>query len=64
MVIELKRLQRHIPALAISSAVNERLTDLIFGARIIENDNTQRFHMFSEAARRKTFDQWPHMDYK
>lgn len=64
MVIELKRLQRHIPALAIASAVNERLTDLIVGARIIENDNTQRFHMFSEAARRKTFDQWPHMDYK
>jgi baculoviral IAP repeat-containing protein 6 len=64
MVMELKRLQRHIPALAIASAVNERLTDLIVGARIIENDSTQRFHMFSEAARRKSFEQWPHMDYK
>ena len=64
MVIELKRLQRHIPALAIASSVNERLTDLIVGGRIIDNDQTQRFHMFSEAARRKTFDSWPHMDYK
>ncbi|CRK88840.1 CLUMA_CG002660, isoform A [Clunio marinus] len=64
MVMELKSLQRHIPALAIASAVNERLTDLIVGGRIIENDQIQRFHMYSEAARRKTFDTWPHLDYK
>jgi baculoviral IAP repeat-containing protein 6 (apollon) len=59
MVMELKGLQRHIPALAIASAVNERLTDLLVGGRIIENDQIQRFHMYSEAARRKTFDTWP-----
>lgn len=62
--MELKSLQRHIPALSIASAVNERLTDLIVGGRVIENDQIQRFHMYSEAARRKTFDSWPHMDYK
>lgn len=59
MVMELKSLQRHIPALAIASAVNERLTDLIVGGRVIGNDQIQRFHMYSEAARRKTFDTWP-----
>jgi baculoviral IAP repeat-containing protein 6 (apollon) len=59
MVMELKSLQRHIPALAIASAVNERLTDLLVGGRIVENDQIQRFHMYSEAARRKTFDTWP-----
>jgi baculoviral IAP repeat-containing protein 6 (apollon) len=64
MVMELKSLQRHVPALSIASAVNERLTDLIVGGRIVENDQIQRFHMYSEAARRKTFDSWPHMDYK
>jgi len=64
MVMDLKSLQRHVPALAISSAINERLTDLIVGGRVIDNDQIQRFHMYSEAARRKTFDSWPHMDYK
>lgn len=64
MVMELKSLQRHIPALSIASAINERLTDLVVGGRIVENDQIQRFHMYSEAARRKTFDSWPHMDYK
>ena len=59
MVMELKSLQRHIPALAIASAVNERLTDLLVGGRVVENDQIQRFHMYSEAARRKTFDTWP-----
>lgn len=59
MVMELKSLQRHIPALAIASAVNERLTDLIAGGRVIENDQIQRFHMYSESARRRTFDTWP-----
>lgn len=62
--MELKSLQRHIPAMAIASAVNERLTDLIVNGRVIENDQIQRFHMYSEAARRRTFDSWPHMDYK
>lgn len=59
MVMELKSLQRHIPALAIASAINERLTDLIVGGRVIENDQIQRCHMYSEAARRRTFDTWP-----
>lgn len=59
MVMELKTLQRHIPALAIASAINERLTDLIINGRVIENDQIQRFNMYSEAARRKTFDTWP-----
>ncbi|CAG9807884.1 unnamed protein product [Chironomus riparius] len=64
IVMELKSLQRHIPALSIASSINERLTDLIIGGRAVENDQIQRFHMYSEAARRKTFDSWPHMDYK
>lgn len=59
MVMELKSLQRHIPALAIASAVNERLTDLVLGGRVVENDQIQRFHMYSESARRRTFDTWP-----
>lgn len=67
MVLHLKRLDRHIPALAIASAINERLTDLMSGARLLDSvtsGNAQRFHMFSEAVRRQTFEQWPHMDYK
>ena len=59
MVMELKSMQRHIPALAIASAINERLTDLVVGGRVVENDQIQRFHMYSEAARRRTFDTWP-----
>ncbi|XP_058811824.1 baculoviral IAP repeat-containing protein 6 isoform X3 [Topomyia yanbarensis] len=64
MVMQLKRLERHIPALAIASAINERLTDLLQGARVTEPSALNRFHMFSEATRRQTFEGWPHMDYK
>ncbi|XP_055591797.1 baculoviral IAP repeat-containing protein 6-like isoform X1 [Uranotaenia lowii] len=64
MVMQLKRLDRHIPALAIASAINERLTDLLEGARVTEPTALNRFHMFSEAVRRQTFEAWPHMDYK
>uniref|UniRef100_A0A1Q3FEM5 Dual E2 ubiquitin-conjugating enzyme/E3 ubiquitin-protein ligase BIRC6 n=1 Tax=Culex tarsalis TaxID=7177 RepID=A0A1Q3FEM5_CULTA len=65
MVMQLKRLDRHIPALAIASAINERLTDLIEGGRVTEPTAAlNRFHMFSEATRRQTFEGWPHMDYK
>ncbi|XP_053681780.1 baculoviral IAP repeat-containing protein 6 isoform X2 [Sabethes cyaneus] len=64
MVMQLKRLDRHIPALAIASAINERLTDLLEGARVTEPTTLNRFHMFSEATRRQTFEGWPHMDYK
>lgn len=58
---------RHIPALAIASAINERLTDLLAGSRVfasVNSGNFQRFLMYSEAARRQTFEKWPHMDYK
>ncbi|GAB0094178.1 Baculoviral IAP repeat-containing protein 6 [Sergentomyia squamirostris] len=67
VLYQLKRLDRHIPALAIASAVNERLTDLLIGSRLLDSltgGNAQRCLMFSEAARRQTFEQWPHMDYK
>lgn len=63
----LKRLDKHIPALPIASAINERLTDLLTGSRSLDvaiSGTTQRYLMYSEAARRKTFDRWPHMDYK
>lgn len=29
-----------------------------------QNEDPDRENMFSEAARRKTFNKWPHMDYK
>ncbi|XP_059612083.1 baculoviral IAP repeat-containing protein 6 [Phlebotomus argentipes] len=67
VLYQLKRLDRHIPALAIASAINERLTDLLIGSRLLDSltgGNAQRCLMFSEAARRQTFEQWPHMDYK
>ncbi|XP_054081324.1 baculoviral IAP repeat-containing protein 6 isoform X3 [Zeugodacus cucurbitae] len=68
VVIMLKRLERHIPALAIASAINERLTDLLTGSRIPDlswhGSNFQRVLMHSEAVRRQTFEKWPHMDYK
>ena len=64
----LKRLERHISALAIASAINERLTDLLAGARIRDlswhGSTFQRVLMHSEAVRRQTFERWPHMDYK
>lgn len=64
----LKRLERHVPALAIASAINERLTDLLAGARLPDINwhcnNFQRVLMHSEAVRRQTFEKWPHMDYK
>ncbi|EDX13491.1 GD20723 [Drosophila simulans] len=68
MVILLKRLERHIPVLAIASAINERLTDMMMGSRVPDFgwnfSNFQRVLMHSEAVRRQTFEKWPHMDYK
>lgn len=67
MVFQLKRLDRHVPALAIASAVSERLTDLLVGGRMLEAviaGTSQRYIMYSEATRRQTFARWPHMDYK
>ncbi|XP_034488815.1 baculoviral IAP repeat-containing protein 6 [Drosophila innubila] len=68
VVILLKRLERHIPVLAIASAINERLTDMLMGSRLPDFgwkfSNFQRVLMHSEAVRRQTFEKWPHMDYK
>lgn len=63
MVQELKRQNRHIPALSIASAINERLNCLLptFSSEGVPAD---RALMFSEAARRDTFIKWPHMNYK
>ncbi|XP_075144573.1 BIR repeat containing ubiquitin-conjugating enzyme [Haematobia irritans] len=67
LVIMLKRLERHVPALAIASAINERLIDLLNGGRTSDiswHCNNFRVLMHSEAVRRQTFEKWPHMDYK
>ncbi|XP_070142867.1 dual E2 ubiquitin-conjugating enzyme/E3 ubiquitin-protein ligase BIRC6 isoform X3 [Drosophila kikkawai] len=67
VVIMLKRLERHIPVLAIASAINERLTEMMLGSRLPDYfnfSNFQRVLMHSEALRRQTFEKWPHMDYK
>lgn len=61
--MELKRLNRHIPALPIASAINERLNGLLPGLAL-EGGPADRALMFSEAARRDTFPKWPHMNYK
>lgn len=67
MIVLLKRLERHIPGMAIASAINERLTDLLVGSRMPDmnwHSNNIRMLMHSEAVRRHTFEKWPHMDYK
>ncbi|XP_032684948.1 baculoviral IAP repeat-containing protein 6 isoform X6 [Odontomachus brunneus] len=63
LVMELKRQNRHIPALPIASAINERLNGLLPGLAL-EGGPADRALMFSEAARRDTFPKWPHMNYK
>ncbi|XP_046485616.1 baculoviral IAP repeat-containing protein 6 isoform X2 [Neodiprion pinetum] len=63
LVAELKRQNRHIPALPIASAINEQLNGLLPGL-IPEVGPADRILMFSEAARRNTFAKWPHMNYK
>lgn len=60
VVMELQKQSRRIPALAIASAVGQRVNDLVPGPRPRE----PRALMFSEAARKETFRRWPHMDYK
>lgn len=63
----LKRCERHIPALAIASAINERLTDLLVGRRhldLVNSGNNHRLLMYSEAIRRQTFARWPHINYR
>ncbi|KAI5706497.1 hypothetical protein M8J75_008669 [Diaphorina citri] len=65
LVCELKRQNRHVPALAIASAINERLNCLHPTPFPIDSQpSDHRNLMFSEAARRETFAKWPHMDYK
>ncbi|XP_011349517.2 baculoviral IAP repeat-containing protein 6 isoform X2 [Ooceraea biroi] len=63
LVMELKRQNRHIAALPIASAINERLNGLL-PSLALENGPIDRASMFSEAARRNTFPKWPHMNYK
>ncbi|KAF7274270.1 hypothetical protein GWI33_013063 [Rhynchophorus ferrugineus] len=50
----------HTPELQVASAVHERLSELI-GEQTNASDKKM---MASEARRRETFSQWPHMDYK
>ena len=66
LVAELKKLNKHIPALPIASAINERLNGLfeLRGPSSFEGSPPDRAFMFSEAARRETFALWPHMNYK
>lgn len=68
VVYQLKRHDRHIPALPIVSAINERLNDLLSGSRLLDlsckNGNAHKTLMHSEVVRSYTFDKWPHMDYK
>lgn len=67
IVQELKRLDRHIPALTIASSISERLTELLVGARlqdVVGVGQQQRQLMYAESTRRQTFAHWPHMDYK
>uniref|UniRef100_A0A0C9RVJ5 Dual E2 ubiquitin-conjugating enzyme/E3 ubiquitin-protein ligase BIRC6 n=1 Tax=Fopius arisanus TaxID=64838 RepID=A0A0C9RVJ5_9HYME len=63
LVMELKRQNKHIPALPIASAINERLNGLLPGL-ILDSGPADKALMFSEAARRETFSKWPHMNYK
>ncbi|XP_015440195.1 PREDICTED: baculoviral IAP repeat-containing protein 6 [Dufourea novaeangliae] len=63
LVTELKRLNRHIPALSIASAINERLNGLLPGLAL-EGSPVDRALMFSEAVRRETFSKWPHINDK
>lgn len=63
LVIELKKLNKHIPALPIASAINERLNGLLPGLAL-EGGPVDRALMFSEAVRRDTFLKWPHTNYK
>lgn len=68
VVYQLKRHDRHIPALPIVSAINERLNDLLAGSRLLDlsckSGNAHKTLMHSEVVRSLTFDKWPHMDYK
>jgi baculoviral IAP repeat-containing protein 6 len=61
--MDLKKHNKHIPALPIASAISERLNGLLPGL-VIDGGTTDKVPMFSEAARRDTFFKWPHMNYK
>ncbi|XP_043273976.1 baculoviral IAP repeat-containing protein 6 isoform X1 [Venturia canescens] len=63
LVAELMKQNKHIPALPIASAINERLNGLLRGLTF-EGGPADRALMFSEAARRETFATWPHTNYK
>lgn len=59
-VSELLLKNQHTPELAVTSAVQERLSELA-GEQATASD---RRAMASEVKRRETFTFWPHMDYK
>lgn len=61
VVSELKRQNRHVPALAVAAGISARLSELAPRERMAACD---RAAMYSEAKRRETFARWPHMDYK
>ncbi|XP_076283788.1 BIR repeat containing ubiquitin-conjugating enzyme isoform X2 [Lasioglossum baleicum] len=61
LVAELKRLNKHIPALPIASGINERLNGLLPGLAL-DGSPADRALMFSEEVRRETFSKWPHIN--
>lgn len=60
LVKELIAQKVHNPMLQVASAVMERISELM-GEPTNAGDKRM---MASEARRRETFSQWPHMDYK
>ena len=68
LVVELCRTHQRLSALPISTAILDRLQRLHpEGAEplVVGGDATiEKSQMYSEASRRQTFAQWPHMDYK
>lgn len=60
IINELKRLNKSVPVLTIASIIQDQINNYL-----PSDDNViDRGEMFSEAARRKTFEKWPHMNYK
>lgn len=73
VVKELMQSYQNIPELSVAAALMDRLKRLLPESvpLWLGNTNTDesrrvvnRALMFSEVARRETFDLWPHMDYK
>ncbi|XP_041468480.1 baculoviral IAP repeat-containing protein 6-like isoform X2 [Lytechinus variegatus] len=68
LVVELSRTHQRVSALPICTAILDRLQRLYPDGQeplVVGGDNTiEKSQMYSEATRRQTFAQWPHMDYK